>query len=66
MHWPQAMAFIDDKSIPRHPGPNGEPNGGDFIMDDKITFQQTWAEMEKVLGTGKVKAIGVSNMSVKK
>ena len=66
MHWPQAMANIDDKPNPRGPGSNGEPGGGHYIMDDKTTFNQTWADMEKALETGKVKAIGVSNFSVKK
>ena len=66
MHWPQAMANVNERPVPRGPGPNGEPDGGDFIMDDKTTFNQTWANMEKALETGKVKAIGVSNFSVKK
>ncbi|EJC98073.1 reductase AKOR2 [Fomitiporia mediterranea MF3/22] len=65
MHWPQGMANIDDKPNPRYPGPNGEPDQGDFIMDDKTTFNQTWADMEKIYESGKVKAIGVSNFSVK-
>ena len=66
MHWPQAFANIDDKPNLRHPGPNGEPGEGDFILDDSITFEETWAEMEKVfLQTKKVKAIGVSNFSIK-
>ncbi|EJC98072.1 reductase AKOR2 [Fomitiporia mediterranea MF3/22] len=65
MHWPQAMANIDDKPNPRYPGPNGEPDNGDFIMDDKTSFNQTWTDMEKIYQSGKVKAIGVSNFSVK-
>ena len=67
MHWPQAFANIDDKPNPRYPGPNGEPDQGDFIVDDTVPFNQTWADMEKVYESGgKVKAIGVSNFSVKK
>ncbi|KAL5524550.1 hypothetical protein ACEPAF_9690 [Sanghuangporus sanghuang] len=66
MHWPHALANIDDKPNPRYPGPNGEPDQGDFIVDDTITFNQTWEDMEKVYNeSGKVKAIGVSNFSVK-
>ncbi|KAH8114469.1 reductase AKOR2 [Phellopilus nigrolimitatus] len=65
MHWPQAMANIDDKTNPRHPGPNGEPDGGEYVMADSITFNETWADMEKVYESGKAKAIGVSNFSVK-
>lgn len=66
MHWPVAFANINENAMPRHPGPDGEPGEGDFILDDSISFNETWAEMEKVLETGKVKAIGVSNFSVKK
>ena len=38
---------------------------GQYRIDDGITFNEVWAEMEKVLESGKVKAIGVSNFSVK-
>ncbi|KAL5501563.1 hypothetical protein ACEPAH_8823 [Sanghuangporus vaninii] len=65
MHLPQAMAYAKDNPLPRYPGPNGEPDQGDLILNDKITFNQTWAEMEKVYESGKVKAIGVCNFSVK-
>jgi len=65
MHWPQAFANINDKPNPRHPGPNGEPDGGEYIMDDNVTLNETWAEMEKIYKAGKVRAIGVSNFSVK-
>jgi glycerol 2-dehydrogenase (NADP+) len=30
------------------------------------TFNETWAEMEKIFASGKAKAIGVSNFSIKK
>ena len=39
---------------------------GSYIIDWSITFNQSWEEMEKLLETGKVKAIGISNFSVKK
>ncbi|KAI9050623.1 hypothetical protein LZ554_005782 [Drepanopeziza brunnea f. sp. 'monogermtubi'] len=59
MHWPVAM------------NPNGNhekfpklPDGSrDLVKDWKHT--ETWKAMEKLLATGKVKAIGVSNYSVK-
>lgn len=66
MHWPQAFANIDDKPNPRYPGPNGEPDGGEYILDDSVSFNETWAEMEKIHKAGKARSIGVSNFSVKK
>ncbi|KAH8599251.1 NADP-dependent oxidoreductase domain-containing protein [Bisporella sp. PMI_857] len=58
VHWPVAM------------NPNGNherfpklPDGSrDLVLEWKHT--QTWKEMEKLLGTGKVKAIGVCNYSL--
>ena len=38
---------------------------GDLITDDTISFNDVWAEMEKILASGKARAIGVSNFSVK-
>ncbi|TFK81028.1 Aldo/keto reductase [Polyporus arcularius HHB13444] len=50
MHWPQAYSRTDNKPIPYGQSP---------------TFLETWKDMEKLLETGKVRAIGVSNFSVK-
>jgi len=52
MHWPQAVT------------------GGSFIgntlrPDEHPTFAETYLEMEKLLATGQVKSIGVSNFSIK-
>ncbi|KAH9942241.1 Aldo/keto reductase [Epithele typhae] len=49
MHWPQA-AGPDGATIPRGTSP---------------TFVETYKEMEKLLATGQVRSIGVSNFSVK-
>ena len=49
---------LDDDNDPKTPD-------GQYRIDDGITFNEVWAEMEKVLESGKVKAIGVSNFSVK-
>ncbi|KAF5384529.1 hypothetical protein D9757_006467 [Collybiopsis confluens] len=51
MHWPQAYK------------PDGE--GGAFRPDESPTFVETWKDMEKLLESGKVKSIGVSNFSIK-
>lgn len=50
MHWPQATV-----------------SGQNWVADDSIDFIQTWKQLEKLLETraGKIKAIGVSNFSVK-
>ncbi|CEQ43007.1 SPOSA6832_04876 [Sporobolomyces salmonicolor] len=43
-----------------------DPSTGETIpFDQSPTFVQTWLEMEKLLSTGKVKCIGVSNFSIK-
>ncbi|EPQ55782.1 aado/keto reductase [Gloeophyllum trabeum ATCC 11539] len=39
--------------------------GGLFSAEQNATFVETWKEMEKLLDTGKCKAIGVSNFSIK-
>ncbi|KAF8625053.1 hypothetical protein AX15_005583 [Amanita polypyramis BW_CC] len=49
MHWPQAL----------------KENGDAYAKDESPTFVETWLDMEKLLRTGKVKSIGVSNFSVK-
>jgi len=49
MHWPQASTE------------NGDP----IPYGESPTFVETWKEMEKLLPTGKVKSIGVSNFSIK-
>ncbi|GJE99040.1 aldo/keto reductase [Phanerochaete sordida] len=49
MHFPQRIAEDNSRAFPFEEHPN---------------FVDVWAEMEKLLGTGKVRAIGVSNFSV--
>jgi len=38
---------------------------GQIKLDETGNFNNTWAEMEKVLTSGKVKTIGLSNFSIK-
>ena len=66
MHWPQAFPNIDENPDPRAPSEDGVDGEGPYITVDRPTFNETWADMEKMLEAGKVKAIGVSNFSVKK
>ncbi|TFK44433.1 aado/keto reductase [Crucibulum laeve] len=51
LHWPQ--------------GVNPEATERTLAPDEHPTFVETYLEMEKLLDTGKVKAIGVSNFSIK-
>ncbi|KAF9155781.1 hypothetical protein DFQ26_009630, partial [Actinomortierella ambigua] len=51
MHWPVAIES------------GGTVDNG--TIDYSVGFLETWAAMEKLLDTGKVKAIGVSNFSIR-
>ena len=51
------MCVLDDDCFPR------DADGNLELTDHKFT--DTWAAMEKVYSSGKVKAIGVSNFSIK-
>ncbi|KAK9465672.1 NADP-dependent oxidoreductase domain-containing protein [Lipomyces arxii] len=60
VHWPVCMnALGDDPLFPRR-----EDGTRDLVPEDQWDFTKTWAEMQKLLDTGKVRAIGVSNMSI--
>lgn len=59
VHWPVPMnPKGNHPNIPKHPD-------GSRDLDTSWSHTQTWLEMEKVLKTGKTKAIGVANYSVK-
>ncbi|KAF8907601.1 reductase AKOR2 [Gymnopilus junonius] len=58
MHFPQSIEYRKDTIMPRNPD-------GTLVLNTKVTFNDSWAEMEKLLETGKVRAIGVSNFSIK-
>ncbi|KZT55833.1 Aldo/keto reductase [Calocera cornea HHB12733] len=55
MHWPMAFHYRPDG----YKRPDGKPD-----LDEETTFSKTWADMEKLVGTGKVRAIGISNFSI--
>ncbi|KAF8913277.1 reductase AKOR2 [Mucidula mucida] len=57
MHWPIAVAYEEGNDFPTN------PDGTTKVVD--VSFNDIWADMEKLLETGKVKAIGVSNFSIK-
>jgi len=59
MHWPVPMNPNGNHPLfPKHPD-------GSRDIDTEWPHWKTWKEMEKLLKTGKTKAIGVSNYSVK-
>jgi glycerol 2-dehydrogenase (NADP+) len=62
LHYKPAVTYL--RFIENDPFPIGAD--GNIIMEDKITFNDSYAAMEKALEAGKVKAIGVSNFSIPK
>lgn len=59
IHWPVPMNPNGNHPLfPKHPD-------GSRDLDTRWSHVDTWKNMEKLLDTGKVKAIGVSNYSVK-
>lgn len=56
IHWPVAFKPTDDL-FPL-------TADGKVALDDGVTIADTWAGLEKLLNTGKVKAIGVSNFTI--
>jgi len=58
MHWPVPMnGEGNDPLFPTRPD-------GSRDLDTEWSYVDTWKQMEKLLATGKAKAIGVSNFSV--
>lgn len=75
MHWPQAFVYRSELpdifqiliQLGTFPDDDPDPLGpdGHHEVVEHPNVNETWAEMEKLLETGKVRAIGVSNFSVK-
>jgi len=59
MHWPQCV-----KDYEPNDG-NAFPKDGKFVASTDYDFTDAWVEMEKIYASGRAKAIGVSNFSVK-
>ncbi|KAJ8072238.1 hypothetical protein PM082_015797 [Marasmius tenuissimus] len=59
MHWPQANKPSDE--ILGDASDAWEAYGA----DESPTFSETWRDMEDLMNTGKIRAIGVSNFSIK-
>ncbi|KAH7929870.1 Aldo/keto reductase [Leucogyrophana mollusca] len=59
VHFPQAVEYPEGRGRPQ----NAEDHNVQAL--ESPTLNDTWADMEKVLASGKVKAIGVSNFSIK-
>ncbi|SJL11248.1 related to GCY1-galactose-induced protein of aldo/keto reductase family [Armillaria ostoyae] len=58
MHWPQYVVYEKGNFFPKNPD-------GTVRVTEERNFNQSWEVMEKLLETGKCKAIGVSNFSIK-
>ncbi|KAG2052072.1 Aldo/keto reductase, partial [Suillus hirtellus] len=58
--WPHGVAYDGNESRPENPDSHGQ-----IRLDESGNFNDTWAEMKKVLARGKVKAIGLSNFFIR-
>lgn len=75
MHWPQSVEYYGDhrrlscldRTLTRKLDANDRPfsDDGGRNMLPYLTFKDTWAQMEEIYASGKAKAIGVSNFSIK-
>lgn len=77
MHWPQSALYdgascsqLEPCGTQRHYDAENNPYprdaDGQLITVEKPGFIEAWAEMEKIYASGRAKAIGVSNFSIKK
>ncbi|KAJ3556148.1 hypothetical protein NM688_g2181 [Phlebia brevispora] len=57
MHWPQTMVYENDNPFPL--------TADGKLITAEYPFEKIWAAMEKVYDSGRAKAIGVSNFSIK-
>ena len=58
MHHPVGFQYVDDNDL--HPvGPDGK-----YLIDMSTDILVVWKEMEKLVDSGRVKTIGLSNVNV--
>jgi diketogulonate reductase-like aldo/keto reductase len=64
MHWPVAFGRSPDGQVVKTP----KDSKGKVIIDQKLTEDPlpTWKAMEKLVDSGKVKSIGVSNFNIRR
>ncbi|KAJ7323335.1 NADP-dependent oxidoreductase domain-containing protein [Mycena albidolilacea] len=60
LHWPQTVEYPNGYDAP----PTSEMFG-ELKVAETPTFNKTWAEFERLHGSGRARAIGVSNFSIK-
>lgn len=64
MHWPVAfVAKVTDGDYPGMTVPRDDE--GKVLMDEDWHFTKTWEKLQELPSTGKTKAVGVCNFSVK-
>ncbi|KAK4035335.1 NADP-dependent oxidoreductase domain-containing protein [Parachaetomium inaequale] len=63
MHFPHAYKAGENNATVRHPSGNGKP-----VIDYDLSrrYPETWQAMEKLVDSGKARAIGLSNFNVLK
>ncbi|KAH6621488.1 aldo-keto reductase [Chaetomium sp. MPI-SDFR-AT-0129] len=63
MHFPHAYKAGENNATIRHPSGNGKP-----VIDYDLSrrYPETWQAMEKLVDSGKARAIGLSNFNVLK
>ncbi|KAJ7277486.1 NADP-dependent oxidoreductase domain-containing protein [Mycena rebaudengoi] len=65
MHYPQTIEYTTPGADPYSTPSAYQSVVGDIKVVDTPTLNDTWAEMEKLHASGRARAIGVSNFSVK-
>ncbi|TPX15856.1 uncharacterized protein E0L32_000190 [Thyridium curvatum] len=59
IHWPVCFVHQGDELFPKDPETN-------LFLKKEMPIADTWAAMEKLVATGKVRSIGISNFNIEK